>query len=113
MFWKATSLASLEGIGAWNTSKVVDLGCAFCDSTKLTELDLGDWDTSKVINMGYAFAGTESLRTLNLRNWSVKNIISSDEDPGDDEDDCNVVCADRPTYIEFGPTLRESTLGSQ
>lgn len=113
IFYGMTSLTNLDGIGAWNTSKVIDLGCAFCGSTKLTELDLGDWDTSKVINMGGAFAGTESLHTLNLRNWSVKNIISPDEDPGDDEDNCNVVCADRSTYIEFGPALRKLTLGPQ
>ena len=104
MFHFCSSLAKLEGISSWNTSKVVSMSSMF-DLCPLTSLDLSNWDTSnveymqsmfsscssltsvgdisswdtsKVTSISDMFTGCSSLKTLNLSNWDMSNVTKID-----------------------------------
>lgn len=75
MFWHCTALTSLD-VSNWDTSKVTDMYCMFCQSdygqtTTLTELDVSKWDVSNVTTMAWMFYGLSKIKTLDVSKWNV------------------------------------------
>ncbi|WEV71861.1 BspA family leucine-rich repeat surface protein [Bifidobacterium sp. ESL0790] len=75
MFQNAPLLETITGLGELDTHSATSMKYMFCNSTKLTSLDLthdGDkWDTSHVTDMSYMFNGITGLISLDLSSWDV------------------------------------------
>ena len=76
MFHFCSSLAKLEGISSWNTSKVVSMSSMF-DLCPLTSLDLSNWDTSNVEYMQSMFSSCSSLTSVgDISSWDTSKVTS-------------------------------------
>lgn len=64
---------SLEA-GAFDTSNVESLECAFAKDTNLTSVDCWSWDTGKVTNMQLIFGHCNSLEEFEGLGWDTSKV---------------------------------------
>ena len=78
MFSYMQSLANIDGITNWDTSKVTDMSGMFQGVTALTNIDgATNWDTSNVTNMQNMFQGASSLTNIDgATNWNTSNVTN-------------------------------------
>lgn len=78
-FLGCSNLATITGIGGWDTSSVGVLTGTFQNSD-VAALDLSLWDTSSLTLSDLTFSGCSSLATLDVSGWdvtSVKNLANT------------------------------------
>lgn len=75
LFYKYTSLKTIDFGEYIDTSKAIDMQWMFNDCSNLIDLDLSGFDTSKVISMSYMFYNCSSLASLNLSNLDNSNVV--------------------------------------
>ena len=71
LFADYPNVTSIQFNGAFDTSKVTDMGCMFSGCENLSSLNLSGFDTSKVTNMGCMFSGCESLTSLDVSSFNT------------------------------------------
>ena len=78
MFYICSSLTSLDLEDKFNTSKVTNMAGMFSSCSSLTSLDLGEnFDTSNVKNMSSMFGACLSLESLNLgEKFNTSNVTN-------------------------------------
>ena len=78
MFFKCSSLTTLEGISGWDVSNVTDMHSMFYSCSSLGSLDLSGWNTSEVTRMNAMFYGCSNLATIYAgKEWNTENVTSS------------------------------------
>lgn len=73
-FAYCSSLANIDSIINWNTSKLKIMNGAFYSCTSLAELNLSNWDVSAVESIRSLFYNCISLTALDLANWNTKSM---------------------------------------
>ena len=76
MFYRCSSLTSLDVTKTFNTSKVTDMSNMFDYCSGLTSLNVSNWDTSNVTDMYNVFSRCSGLTSLDLSNWDTSNVTS-------------------------------------
>ncbi|WP_318635523.1 BspA family leucine-rich repeat surface protein, partial [Limosilactobacillus reuteri] len=72
-----SSLATLNGLENWNTSKITDLTAAFANEGSLVDASaIANWNTSNVTNMSALFRGSKT-EYLDLSKWDFSNITTA------------------------------------
>ena len=71
LFADYPNVTSIQFNGAFDTSKVTDMGSMFSGCENLSSLNLSGFDTSKVTNMGCMFSGCESLTSLDVSSFNT------------------------------------------
>ncbi|MBO1300882.1 MULTISPECIES: BspA family leucine-rich repeat surface protein [unclassified Enterococcus] len=76
LFSEARQLASIEGAGNFNTSRVTNMDEMFAHTSALKELDISQWDVSNVTSMNFTFAWMSNLIKLDVSQWDVSNVTN-------------------------------------
>ena len=78
MFFYASSIKNIDGAKNWDVSKVTDMSSMFAIASSLMNIDgAANWDTSKVTGMGSMFASASSLMNIDgAANWNVSNVTN-------------------------------------
>ena len=76
MFYRCSSLNSLEGISNFDMSNVENMACMFYDCKNLEKLDdISKWDTSNLKNIQKMFCNCMSLSSLPpIEKWDMQNV---------------------------------------
>ena len=75
LFRYMPNLATIDGLGLFDTSNTIDMSSMFAGHNVLTSLDLSGWDTSNVIHMGRMFTSANSLTSLDLSSWDTSSVL--------------------------------------
>ncbi|MCL2047278.1 MAG: BspA family leucine-rich repeat surface protein, partial [Defluviitaleaceae bacterium] len=76
LFSNLYNVTEIEGLGFFDTSKVMNMFGMFYGASGLTSLDLSSFDTSKVMYMDSMFSGASGLTTLDLSSFDTSNVTS-------------------------------------
>ena len=55
-------------------NNITNIAYAFCECSKLIDINLSNFNTNNVTNMGYMFSGCSSLTNINLSNFNTNNV---------------------------------------
>lgn len=76
MFSGMDNLVSIDFNCCVDTSKVTDMHNMFCNSSRLTKLDLSCFDTSNVTDMSWMFAFCNSLAAVDVSSFNTSKVIN-------------------------------------
>lgn len=76
MFAGLKNLTTIEGLDAFDTSKVDDFSYMFRNCEKLKTIDLSKFNTAKATDMRSMFSGCKSLESLDLSSFNVEKATS-------------------------------------
>ncbi len=73
-----TKLASINGLGNFNTSDVTDMSYMFSGCSTLTSLDLSTFSTEKVTTMAHMFDKMSNVTSINLSSFGTAAVTNMD-----------------------------------
>ena len=79
-FFGCSSLTSINNIGSWDMSGVVDIRNWFWRCGSLTSAGISgilSWDTSNITNMNLLFTNTSGAGDLDFTAWNISSLISA------------------------------------
>ena len=76
LFYKCTSLISIDDISKWNINKVNNISGLFYNCCNLKSLpDISKWNTNNISDMSYLFYNCSSLQPLpDISKWNTSNV---------------------------------------
>ena len=74
LFSDMTSLKTIEGLGNFDTSEVINMAYMFMQCESLTGIDVSGFDTSNVTDMASMFYGCKKLKSIDVSHFDTSKV---------------------------------------